>query len=170
MTVHPSDSAAQRDAEGHVLAALSAQLGVGLAQERIALPGGGAVVVDGVDPDRSVFVEVYSRIGELKAAQKAKTATDILKLITLRRQYSEARLVLAFASEEAARAVRGRTWRAFAVETWGVEVVVVDVPAEVRQRVLDAQAGQVMVNPTGLVPAPATAEVPRPDPTNADLV
>jgi hypothetical protein len=74
-------------------------------------------------------------------------ARDVLKLVTLGKSYPSAHLVLAFADETAARSVRNKGWLAEAVSTWGIEVVVVDLPDEVLEGLREAQLRQVMVNP-----------------------
>lgn len=112
----------------------------------LKLAGGARVDVDGVADDRSVFVEVFAHQGRLRGGQFHKVARDALKLITLRREHPGARLIVAFGDETAAACVTGRSWLAEALRTWGVEVLVVDVGADVRAGLVAAQARQVMVN------------------------
>ena len=83
----------------------------------------------------------------MKGSQPRKVAQDALKLITLRRAHPNARLVLEFGDEAAARSVLGRGWLAEAIRTWDVEVLVVNLGDEVRQQLATAQLRQRMVNP-----------------------
>jgi hypothetical protein len=147
LPAHPSDSSVQRLAESAILAAVSARLGVTLAPRTLELPGGSRVDVDGAAADDSVFVEAFARHGALKGGQQKKVCQDALKLITLARVHPHARLVIAFADLEAAAYASRDTWVAEALATWGVEVVVVDLDEELRDRIRAAQLRQVMLNP-----------------------
>ncbi len=71
---HLSDSGVQRDAEDVILQQAAAALGVRLlAPTNHQLPDGVHVEIDGVSPDRQVFVEAYARQGRLKGAQLKKS-------------------------------------------------------------------------------------------------
>lgn len=144
---HPSSSHEQAAVEVLILEALGERLGAQVTPRRVDLPGGSYVNVDGVSDNPPVFVEVFAHQGALKGGQRHKVAGDVLKLATLGKAHSEARLVLAFADEIAATSVRNKGWLAEAVSTWGIEVVVVDLPAEVREGLNAAQLRQVMINP-----------------------
>ena len=142
-----SDSAAQRDAEWFIVDAVASRLGVPLGPGgRIDVGGGAHVEVDAQAEDGTVVVEAYARQGALKGAQLKKVAQDVLKFALLRRTdgWSSTRMVLAFASGEAKDSIRG--WVAQAAHLFDVELVAVDIPSDVRQRILAAQRRQVMVN------------------------
>lgn len=143
---HQSDSSEQLGAESLILGGLAPEYGP-LHPANLVLPGGARVDVDGVAPDVSVFVEAFAHQGRMKGSQPKKVAQDALKLITLRRTYPAARVVLAFADELAARSVLGKGWLAEALQTWGVEVRVVELDQEVRQQIAVAQVRQQMMNP-----------------------
>lgn len=120
LSPHLSDANAQAEAEVPVLAALGEKLGVHLeSQVSIAL-GGEKVKPDGVDADRTVFVEVFARIGKMKPGQRHKVSTDALKLLAIREVYPQARLILAFIDEDAAASVSG--WRAATLAGNGIEI------------------------------------------------
>src|SRR5215211_2853000 len=106
MTQHQSDSTEQRSAEVQILIEASKQLGVEVAPERVHLPGGTYVDVDGTTEGRSIFVEIFAHLGACKGGQVHKVKGDVLKLATLRRHYPEARVALVFADEAAARCAR----------------------------------------------------------------
>jgi hypothetical protein len=123
----PSPTELQRAAEAAVVAAAGTQLDVALEARTLALPGGATVDVDGVDATQSVFVEVLLREGRLKGPQLDKVARDALKLVTLGRAFGPgARLVIAFADATAAGSVTGQSWLSEALQTWSVQVLVVD--------------------------------------------
>jgi hypothetical protein len=39
---------------------------------------------DGVDAERTVFVEVFAHVGKLRGGQRHKVSTDALKLLAIR--------------------------------------------------------------------------------------
>jgi hypothetical protein len=128
-----------------MLAALAERYG-SLAPASLTLARGARVDVDGVAPDRSVFVEAFAHQGRMRGSQPKKVAQDALKLITLRREHPGARLVLAFADPLAAASVTGKGWLAEALVTWEIEVVIVDLEADVLSALHAAQLRQRMIN------------------------
>ena len=113
---------------------------------RIMLDGGVHIEVDAATEDQTVVVEAYARQGRLKGAQPKKVAQDILKLALLKREpgreHTEA--IIAFASNEARDSISG--WLNQAAKRFDIQLEVVDVPQELRDRILRAQSRQVMVN------------------------
>jgi len=149
MTNDASDSAEQRDAEPFLIKALSDDVGVWIepgSPEGLAAPG---VELDGYSREQRVLAEAYARHGKLKPAQRHKIAGDILKMIYVERVLGDTwRKYLCFADEAAAQSVQGDGWLAQTVRTFGVEVRVCPLPADVRDAVIAAQKLQVMVNPS----------------------
>lgn len=141
---HPSDARVQIAAEAIILDTLGETLGRPLNQG-VAIPMGDVEVrPDGVDAERSVFVEVFAHVGKLRGGQRHKVSTDALKLLAIRAVYPEAQLILAFADGEAAASVSG--WKAETLAANGVEVCVVDLAPAERVKIEAAQARQRMVN------------------------
>jgi hypothetical protein len=139
------DSREQREAESLMLAALSAGLGVELSPRRIALPSGGRVEVDGVADDPPILCEAWAHQGPPKSAQKAKVLTDAFKLAFIARLgvlAGSPRLILLLSDDTAAASFVGKGWSADALRTFGIEVIVVKLPPEVRDRVAQAQRRQ----------------------------
>lgn len=82
-----SDSAIQRDAEGAIVAALAAKLGVTLVSGgTLPLSGGVTIQLDARSEDGKFAVEAYARQGVLRGGQLKKIAQDVLKLALLRRE------------------------------------------------------------------------------------
>jgi hypothetical protein len=103
---------------------------------------------DAIDLSKKVIVEVYAHVGKLKGAQLHKVKGDILKLILIEKKLGEEwNKILCFADEAAAKYVRGRSWVAEAVRTFGIKVHVVNLPEEQLNCVRLAQKRQRMVNP-----------------------
>jgi hypothetical protein len=141
-----SDSTVQRKAEGVIRERLAKRLEVALEPAVIELGQGAPVHVDAVSRDGKVLAEIFARQGELKGGQQKKVAIDTLKLITIRRERREAKLYVAFADTQASQYATGGGWVAQALRTWDVNVVVVDIPQQLRDEIIEAQKGQRMVN------------------------
>jgi len=145
---HPSDSADQRAAERTTLLALEA-LWAARFTPGTRLPVDVGLAPDGVDLDRKLVVEVYARVGRLKPAQAHKVKADLFKLAYLRKLLGpDWRVVFCFVDQEAAALLMGKSWAAQAAQAFGVEVVVHELPGDMRERVETAQARQRMTNAT----------------------
>jgi len=137
----PAHDSLQLAAEAQILEGAAALLRTtGLRKRRVNLPGGSLIEVDGATPDMSAFVSVFARQGALQGGQKRKVALDVLKLITLRRQYPKAKLYLAFSSEAAKASITG--WTAEAIAIWEIGVIVVPLDDDLRERLARTQAMQ----------------------------
>jgi hypothetical protein len=143
---HPSDSSVQVEAQAIIREKISTRLEVALAPATVTFATGATVQVNGAAPDESVLVEIFARQGRLKPGQQKKVALGAFKLITLRQSRPNARLILAFADAEAAAHVLGDGWLAQALTVWGVEVLVVDLDDEQRDKIRAAQILQDMRN------------------------
>ncbi|MBB4910176.1 helix-turn-helix domain-containing protein [Actinophytocola algeriensis] len=139
------DSTEQRQAEAMVLQLLGERLGLTLRPCNIPLGDGVRAEVDGVDEAFTTLVEVWARHGPPKPAQKHKVLADALKLIHVGRVLrTSPRLILCLCDAEAARHFStARSWAADALRAFDVEVIVIDVPADVSAAVRAAQLRQV---------------------------
>ena len=156
-----SDSAVQRKAEAIIRDRLSELLGMPLEPREIKLAAGASVHVDAVSADGTVLAEIFARQGELKGGQQKKVAIDTLKLITIRRERSEAKLYIAFADREASRYATGGGWVAQALRAWKVEVVVIDIPPELRDEIRAARKASGWSTPTRRATSPSTTRLWR---------
>ncbi|NHN39992.1 hypothetical protein G8764_22065 [Pseudomaricurvus alcaniphilus] len=148
MSKHFSDSSEQQKAEAFILKALERELGLKF-DPSASLSIDIGVKPDAIDPQQRVVVEVYARIGEVKGAQLHKIKGDILKLALIDKRLGEGwRKIICFASEEAAKYVKGNSWVAEAARVFDVEVHVVRLPENYESVVVSAQTRQKMVNPT----------------------
>ena len=150
-----SDSAIQRDAEGAIIAALAAKLGVTLVSGgTLPLSGGVKIQLDARSEDGKFAVEAYARQGVLRGGQLKKISQDVLKLALLRREpdFAEVRPIIVFASEEARSSITG--WVKRAAEVFDVELHVVDIDPDLRAEIVATQELQKMVN----VPLPSVAD------------
>jgi hypothetical protein len=146
MTTHRSDSSAQQIGERAMLDALERQLGIRF-DEGVETGIDIAVKPDAVNRKEMVVVEVYARIGRVKGAQLHKIKGDLLKLALIEKRLgTDWRKILCFASEEAASYATGTSWVAEAAREFGIEVVVVTIPDDVKASIVAAQNRQKMVN------------------------
>jgi hypothetical protein len=117
----------------------------GSGPRRLAVPSGERVEVDGADADRSVLVECWAHQGPPKSAQRHKVLADAFKLTWVSTtMYPKPRLILCLSDPLAAAPFLpgARSWAARAFQDLGVTISVVDLPAELRQDLLQAQRRQ----------------------------
>jgi hypothetical protein len=142
-SVLPGDSRIQSEAETLIVHALSTQLGALLTKRSFDLPEAGRLEVDGASDDPPVLCEAWAHQGPIKAGGKTKVATDALKLLFAARQLSKrARLVLAFADQQAAMYFQGSSWLGQVIRGEGIEIFVVELSIDIRARIRRAQALQ----------------------------
>jgi len=141
----PGSSREQRDAERVMLDLLGQQLGRELNPAKLAVPSGERAEVDGADADRSVLVECWAHQGPPKSAQRHKVLADAFKLSWVSTtMYPKPRLILCLSDPLAAAPFLpgARSWAARAFQDLGITISVVDMPAELRQDLLQAQRRQ----------------------------
>jgi hypothetical protein len=102
------------------------------------------VEVDGADAERNVLVECWAQQGIVKPAQKHKVLGDALKLTWVASQLPlRPRLILCLSDLVAAAPfTTAQSWAAAAFRDLGIEVHVVTLDDETRQRVQNAQSRQ----------------------------
>jgi len=140
---HASSSHEHLSAEAVILARVADEFGLDdLAPARLELDGV-RVEVDGWSPSTGTAVEVYARVTKPKGGAVKKPMDDAMKLILVRRHHPDARLVLAFATDEVADAFRsGRGWRAAAIAAADIEVVSAGIDGELLEQLLEATRRQ----------------------------
>lgn len=139
----PGDSAEQREAETVMIRLLSESIGVELAPEHIELPEGGRLQLDGFSREPCIACEAWAHQGDAKAAQKDKVSKDVLKLVFVRDLLkTDVRSILLFSDEAAATFLRAKSWRAQAIRSLGIEIHVVELPPDLRAKVVAAQKRQ----------------------------
>jgi hypothetical protein len=139
---HPSDSAVQRSAETLVITAVAKTVGTPLTKTRFQLADGIECEVDGASADGLILVEAFANQGAMRGAQLKKVSEDAFKLVTLAKGRTDMKLIIAFADQRAAKSFLGRSWKAEALRLWSIEVVVVELTADVCSGITDAQVRQ----------------------------
>lgn len=140
----PGSSGEQRAAERVILDLLGKRLGQVLEPTRITMPSGVRAEVDGADPERTILVECWAHQGMVKSAQRHKVLADAFKLSWIATTiYPRPRLILCLSDPAAAAPfVSLRSWPAQALRDAGIEVIVVELPTEIRQHIKAAQQRQ----------------------------
>jgi len=139
----PGNSHEQQEAEDLMIGLLGKSLGLALVKKRLELPAGGWLEIDGYCDSPRVLCEAWAHIGKPKSAQKNKAMADAMKLLfAASLAPGHQRLILVLADEDAASHFRGDSWMAQALKAKSIETVVVELPNEVRRRVLLAQKRQ----------------------------
>lgn len=139
---HPSLAEVQGEVEQYVIEQLQAEDGYKKLKQGVRVPIGNAYCQpDGVS--RGKIVEVYARVGKLKAGQSKKVATDTLKFAAIQRQpdYENAKCEIWFVDEDAKGSVTG--WMKEAADELNVELKVLpNLPDRFRKKLLKAQEQQ----------------------------
>lgn len=124
---------------------LGAQLGVELNPATITVASGERVKVDGADVSRTVLAECWAHQGPPKPAQRNKVLADAFKLAWIATtRYPRSKLILCLSDRQAAAPFipGGRSWAARALQDHRITVSVVDLPDDLRQRLVEAQRRQ----------------------------
>ncbi len=137
------DSLEQREAEEYMRDQLSLRLGRPLHKARFRFDNGASVEVDGVLDDPFTLVEIWAHVGPPKSAQRQKVSHDILKLMLVERRAGRpAKKLIVMADPVTEAHFRGRRWIAEAMREFGITLLVVEVPTDMRARLLAAQRRQ----------------------------
>lgn len=142
-TSHASSSHEHQSAERVILDHVAALFGLeDLGPARLTLDGV-AVEIDGWSPSTRTAVEVYARVTRPNGGAVKKPMDDAMRLILVGRHFPDARLVLAFATDQVADTFRtGRGWRAAALAAADIEVVSAAIEGEVLADLLAATRRQ----------------------------
>ena len=137
------DSLEQREAETATRNLLSEQLGVALAPRTFDLPNKTQVQIDAVSADAQILAEIWAHQGPLKGGQPNKVMVDALKLMYVEAMQGHAlRKICCFTDEAALKPFLGAGWRGKALNHYGIELVVIELPAEIRAKIVAAQKRQ----------------------------
>ncbi|MGW9111844.1 hypothetical protein [Microbacterium sp. NPDC055683] len=104
---------------------------------------GGRVEIDAASADLSVLVEIFAHHGKVLSGQGRKLAQDVLKLTWIRQQTGATRIVLAIADPMVELYLtRPKAWLAQAIADLGVEIIRVELDAEMTAALEAAQLTQ----------------------------
>jgi hypothetical protein len=136
----PLDAAELREVETSMIAELGTRLGMQLSPRSFVLPEGGRLVIDAASGDAQFLCEAWAYQGPPRAAQRHEVLAEAFKLHFLAQVLGgDRRLALLFGDAQAAAPFRGSKWFAQALRLMGIEIHVVDLPEELRRRVITTQ-------------------------------
>jgi hypothetical protein len=143
LELSPGDSQVQHIAELTMIAWLGIELDCELKSRRINLPDGSRLELDAFSEEPLIICEAWAHQGPPKSAQKMKIMNDAMKLLAARREVGDhARALLLFADDDAASHFRRKTWQAAALTESRIEVMVANLPAQLRADIRAAQTRQ----------------------------
>lgn len=143
MTKLPGDSSEQQEAERWLLDCLSRNLRVTLTKRRFDLDGGSWIELDGFCESPLVLCEAWAHIGPPKSAQKNKVMTDAFKLLFVNALIKgDGKRILLFADREAAAHFQGKSWMAQCLNKHNIMVEIMELPLELKTKILKAQKRQ----------------------------
>ena len=143
MTKLAGDSSEQREAEIWLLRELSNKLGITLTKKKLGVDKGSWIEMDGFCESPLILCEAWAHIGSPKPAQKNKVMTDAFKLLfasTLIK--SNGKRILLFADRDAAAHFQGKSWMAQCLKEYNIEVRIIELPEELKAKVMKAQERQ----------------------------
>ena len=143
-----SSSHVQRHAEDVIFPLLEEKLGLVLEKnQKIVLSDAAHIEPDFYSESGKVVGEIYSHIGTPKPGQQRKIANDILKLLLLEKATGEKfRKIIVVCDEAVHRYLIGKSFVAESIRQFDIEVLLVEVPSELKSEILLAQKDQEMVN------------------------
>lgn len=96
-----------------------------------------------MSPDGQTLVEVFAHHGRVRTGQSHKLAKDILKLVWLRMQRPQARIVIAIADLDVERYLsRPTAWLTEAIKDLRVDIVRIDLDEVTAAAIRAAQIAQ----------------------------
>jgi hypothetical protein len=140
---NPSDSSEQQQAHKEILELLNKTQKLNLVSRKLLI-GDTLFQSDGYSDEPPILCEIYSRIGEMKVAQFNKIGKDILKMLLIEKMQNKIfRKLIVFADEEAARSfTSGESWYSKVKDYFDIEIIVIDIPNELRESLIAAQKRQ----------------------------
>jgi len=137
------DSSEQQETEQWLVDALSKKLGVTLTKKRWFLDGGSWIELDGFCESPMILCEAWAHVGPAKSAQKNKVMTDAFKLLFVNALLEgNGQRILLFADDDAAAHFQGNSWMARCLNEYDITVEVIELPRQLKAKVLNAQKRQ----------------------------
>ena len=95
----------------------------------------------------AIVGEIFAHIGKLKKAQDNKISNDILKMLLLEKiQQKSYRKIIVVCDKELEKKLYGLSALAEGIRQFGVEIIKIDVPSDLKEEIIKAQHRQKMVN------------------------
>ena len=142
-----ADSKPQRDIENHLWSQIQEKLGTADLIEHCHLHFPDCPEIQ-IEPDfysksAGIIGEIHAHIGRLKPAQQHKIAADILKMVLFERATERTlRKIIVVCSEDEYEQLRGKSHLAYAIHSFGIEVLFLPLDAEKKQALSAAMKKQ----------------------------
>lgn len=97
--------------------------------------------------EHAIIGEIFSHIGKPKKAQDNKIANDILKMLLLEKlEHKTYRKIIVVCDEEERLHLEGASVLSECIHQFGVEIILIEIDADLRTMLINAQKRQRMVN------------------------
>lgn len=97
--------------------------------------------------DEAIVGEIFAHIGKPKKAQDNKIANDILKMLLLEKvQNKSYRKIIVICDEHEEKKLQGLSALAESIRHFGIEIIRIDIPEQIKNKIIDAQNRQKMTN------------------------
>ncbi len=144
--IKKSSSLEQQNAELYIADAVEGWLGFPVERNhKITFNDGVQIIPDLYSESEKVIGEIYAHIGTLKGNQPDKIASDILKMLLHEKVTGTTyRKLIVIVDEMVEKQLTGKSNLAESIRQFGVELMRIDLDADVRDSVIKAQIRQVM--------------------------
>ncbi len=141
----PGDSTVQTEAHGYIRKQLAQKLGLEeekFTEKRINV-NSSYMEFTGFSRNPNIVCEASARIGAMRSAQIHKIMNNAMKMLFVENYSGHPfRKILAFIDEEAASKFVGDGWHGECLKRYHIEVMVVDIPEDMRVEILTIQNRQ----------------------------
>ncbi len=142
-----SNSIEQQITEKIIFEKVKKWMGVELQNNPKIIVGNTFMQPDFYSESENIIGEIFAHIGKTKKGQDNKIANDILKMLLLEKLKGKTyRKMIVVCDEEEMKKLRGASILAESIRQFGIEVKMIDIEADLRVQLVEAQKRQRMVN------------------------
>lgn len=143
-----SSSHEQREIERYAFAEMEKMLQVSLqSNPKVFLAEGVHIEPDFYSEEEKIVGEIFAHHGKTKGGQNHKVAQDILKMLLLEKmQGITYRKYLVVCDKDMEKVLTGKSTLAESIRQYDIKLICVELPKELRNKILEAQNRQVMIN------------------------
>jgi len=143
-----SSSHEQREIERYAFAEMEKMLQVPLqSNPKVFLAEGVHIEPDFYSEEEKIVGEIFAHHGKTKGGQNHKVAQDILKMLLLEKmQGITYRKYLVVCDKDMEKVLTGKSALAESIRQYDIKLICVELPKELRNKILEAQNRQVMIN------------------------
>jgi len=143
-----SSSHEQREIERYAFAEMEKMLQVSLqSNPKVFLAEGVHIEPDFYSEEEKIVGEIFAHHGKTKGGQNHKVAQDILKMLLLEKmQGITYRKYLVVCDKDMEKVLTGKSALAESIRQYDIKLICVELPKELRNKILEAQNRQVMIN------------------------